>query len=509
VERDEAALGAPFFDAPGRADIDGDGAADVCARAAAGIKCALSSGSTLSVGVAGPALTNDAGWDDLTNFATLRLGDVTGDGKADLCARSNNGVTCWPSTGDGFGAPIAGPELSDAVGWNKPQYYSTLRLADVDGDGKDDVCARRGGLPVRVVDGERLRRDDPDRFYADAQGWGEERFYGTIRMGDVDGDGRADVCARANSGMSCHLSTGSGFGPGFGGPAWSDASGFDDVSAWSTIRMGDIDGDGRADLCARKPGGVACHLSVGDGFGPAIAGPALSDESGWSGADNYPTLRLADIDGDNRDDICARANARAFCWKTVVDDAGAVTFTRVEGRSFFSDEAGFDAPGQFRTFRVSDVNGDHKADVCGRDAAGFSCFLSTGYGFGDRVDGPRWTNDNGWSAMKYSGTLLLSSTPRCAPEPEVCDGLDNDCSGMADDHGACTETHARQVMPAPDDTGPDRGIDADEEPRTPAGEGGCSSTGAIHEVPSVLAVALAIAARRRGNRRARGIVEAA
>ena len=77
------------------------------------------------------------------------------------------------------------------------------------------------------------------------------------------------------------------------GPDWNDASGWNDFRLYATIRAGDLDGDGRADLCGRGTDGVACHLSTGAGFGPAMAGPALADSVGWQALPYFSTIRFA------------------------------------------------------------------------------------------------------------------------------------------------------------------------------------------------------------------------
>ena len=78
----------------------------------------------------------------MIHHGTLRFGDVDGDGRADVCARSALGVDCWPSEGDRFGARILGPRWSDSDGWDALPTWSTIRLADANGDGRADVCAR-------------------------------------------------------------------------------------------------------------------------------------------------------------------------------------------------------------------------------------------------------------------------------------------------------------------------------------------------------------------------------
>jgi uncharacterized protein (TIGR03382 family) len=61
---------------------------------------------------------------------------------------------------------------------------------------------------------------------SDASGWGAFEYFSTIRFADVDADGRDDVCARSAAGLHCWLSDGNGFPTRVDGPAWSDAAGF-------------------------------------------------------------------------------------------------------------------------------------------------------------------------------------------------------------------------------------------------------------------------------------------
>ncbi len=44
---------------------------------------------------------------DGDNWPTIRWADVNGDGRQDVCARLDTGLTCWLSTGTGFGTSIS------------------------------------------------------------------------------------------------------------------------------------------------------------------------------------------------------------------------------------------------------------------------------------------------------------------------------------------------------------------------------------------------------------------
>ncbi len=73
--------------------------------------------------------------------ATVRFGDINGDGLVDVCGRSPEGLLCALSNGPSFLAPTVWlAEMSDAAGW--APYGASLRLVDVDGDGRADACAR-------------------------------------------------------------------------------------------------------------------------------------------------------------------------------------------------------------------------------------------------------------------------------------------------------------------------------------------------------------------------------
>ncbi len=463
-------------------DLDGDGLGDACIRTPAGVECSLSDGAQFGPPIAGPALTDAAGWADPSNYATMRWGDINGDGKADLCARADAGIRCWTFDGTSFSEPIVGPALSDESGFDHVSLYSTLRFADITGDGMDDLCVRwTDGMRCYPSNGTGFEAEVAGPELSDAVGWGDPSNYGTIRTGDVDGDGKDDVCARANAGMRCWLTDGARID----GPAWSNAAGWAKFRHWSTIRLVDLDNDGRADLCARGADGLQCALSTGDGFGALITGPALSDAAGWDDYSNFATLRFADVTGDGVLDACARSNDGVRCWPF----DGASFGAPISGP--LVDASGWTGDRFHRTIDFVDIDADGRADLCARASQGLVCWRSLGDAFAEELTaGPQWSDAAGFDAKKLYSTMALLGAVRPAPIDAVIDPDPDVDPEPSTNNGTAPDPTPVDAM---DDEGAqtaDRVVDG--------GAGGCATAGSAADAAwLVLVVGVLVVLRRR------------
>jgi MYXO-CTERM domain-containing protein len=431
---------APRHHVSRQVDVNGDGKADVCGRASDGVHCWLSNGTAFPTAVTVAPLSDANGWITPDSYTTFLWGDINGDGKADFCARASDGFYCWPSTGTAFGAKTTVLALSDASGWIAPQFRTTVQLADVNGDGKDDVCGRAAagftcwlsngaGFPTSITASPAIM--------SDGLGWGSVQFYSTIQMADINGDGKADVCGRAGDGVHCYLSSGSNFTQA-GAPIadFSDANGGNVPSVFSTIQLGDVNGDGKADLCGRLSSGFFCYLADGQGgFSTKITGPALSDSSGWNNPVYYATIQLGDVNGDGKADVCARASDRWHCW---LSDGNGFP-TAIDGPTAVSDASGWNKPQYDSTLQLGDIDGDGRADLCGRAGAGWWCWPSSGTGFSaTQIVGPALSDSSGWDAPQYFATIelvgrTLPKVPVVVPGPDAGTPVRPDASAAGED----------------------------------------------------------------------------
>ncbi len=208
--------------------------------------------------------------EDADGFSTELVGDVTGDGRADVVVQKDgvetDGLYVAASNGDGFDAPVrwySGDISPDVDAWT---------VGDFDGDGDDDVL-----LVTLDVDEDTRQlqvyesRDEefvlgeptvlPDRV------WGHASWL----AGDVDGDGADELVAV--DGLGGQVGTLDLVDGSFGQPetAWPGEytpqewrerlASLDDRLAVDRYALSDVDGDGDTDLI-RFEGELPTTLAV-------------------------------------------------------------------------------------------------------------------------------------------------------------------------------------------------------------------------------------------------------
>lgn len=304
-------------------------------------------------------------------------GDFNGDGIADLIQRKANGEL-WLYPGDGTGKSRAGQRIG--TGWEI--YNSVLGTGDFNGDGRNDLVARR-------FDGSLWFYAGAGTVSAGNEGYGQalkigdfgwNGFDALLGVRDFDGDGKADILARRPDGV---LVLYPGMGTGRPGTPREIDYGWDIFD--QLIPIHDFTGDGTNDLAARRPDG---SLWLYSNSGPAKLVQPQQIGSGWG---TYATiLGTGDANGDRTADfVASQTDGNVFFFAgTAMRDEGYGTGRKI-------GDFGWETFDYLTA--VEDFNGDKVADLLARKPDGTLWFYP-GDGKGT-YGAPRQIGLGGWEVF--------------------------------------------------------------------------------------------------------------
>ncbi len=304
-------------------DLTGDGRADLAV--------ANSNINTISVytntgsGSFAPQVTYNTG----SNPYSVFIGDLTGDGKADLAVANyiSNTVSVYTNTGSGSFAP----QVTYATG-SRP---CSVAIVDLTGDGKADLAvANRSSNTVSVYTNTGSGTFAPQVTYAT----GTSPY--SVAIGDLTGDGRPDlVVANSNSNtVSVYTNTGSG--------SFAAQVTYATGSGPFSVAIGDLTGDGKADLAVANNGSNTVSVYTNTGSGSFAAQVTYATGLGPI------SVAIGDLTGDGRADL-AVAN----------QSSNTVSVLTNTGSGTFAPQVTYATGTTPWSVAIGDLTGDGKADL--------------------------------------------------------------------------------------------------------------------------------------------------
>ena len=236
------------------------------------------------------------------------------------------------------------------------------RLGDFDGDGKADVLLRHtdGSWRYHAMDGVSVALSAPIRMTP------KPEWY-WAGAGDFNGDGRDDVMLRRDDGVWVYY-------PLDGSRVIVEERGWANMTRkldWRVAGVGDLNGDGRDDMLLRRTDGAWVYY-------PMNGRRVIVEERGWANLPRDTDWRMAgvgDFDGDGRADVLLRH--RDGQWRSYA----------MSGRRVATRQGTQDLPEAlaWRLLTVGDFDGEERADVLLRHADGRWRYQAVAVGAAARV----------------------------------------------------------------------------------------------------------------------------
>jgi hypothetical protein len=229
-----------------------------------------------------------------------------------------------------------------------PRYFSSLVLADLNGDGALDLVAL-GSDPQPVQAWKNsiwTFLGNGDGTFQPGKNRGLEGYLGAtydagaIAVGDFNGDGKPDI---ALVGWATPSSILLGSGDGTFGEQIRVRAGPNMAPALPSVAVADLNGDGKLDLVISPySSGIAVALGNGDGtFQPATEFRALTGQARWN------QVAVGDVNGDGIPDI--------------VTASGSVLFG--DGKGGFPSRRDYLVDGAGPYVMLADFDGDGQIDI--------------------------------------------------------------------------------------------------------------------------------------------------
>jgi hypothetical protein len=332
-------------------DFDGDGKPDVASFIAADSVSIMRNISSIGLLNLGSKISFAVG----SGQSDINSGDLDGDGKPDIISVNSNDNTISVLRNTSTPGNI---NFALKSNFSTGSYPTSVATGDLDGDGKPDLAVTN--LSNNNVSLFLNTSTVGNINFAPRVDFSSATLPISVGIGDIDGDGKPDIVTANNSSATImvlqNLSTS-------GNLNFSSALSLTTGSSPRSVSLGDIDGDGKAEIVVANT--TSSTLSVFRNLSTA-GSINLSSKVDFVTGSQPRSVSLGDIDGDGKTDLTVsnEISSTVSVFRNT-SSIGVINSGSFAGKVDFSTSLP-------QTVRAGDLDLDGKPDIIMAESNGIS-----------------------------------------------------------------------------------------------------------------------------------------
>ena len=357
AKQDFTTRAAPYSVAIG--DLDGDGKPDLVVANYNSNTVSVYRNTSNSGSIGTSSFATKVDFTTGLNPISVSLGDLDGDGKLDLAIANNGSSSVSVLHNNCIGGNISTGSFAAKVDFTTGSFPVSVAIGDLNGDGKLDlVVANAGSATVSVIRNTSTSDSIGTSSFADKVDFTTGSSPFSVVIGDLDGDGKPDLAVANNGSVTVSIIRNTCINGNINTGSFAAKVDFATGANPRSVAMGDLDGDGKADLAVVNNSSATVSIYRNTAMSGSISTSSFAAKVDFITGTGPFSLAMGDLDGDGKPDLAvANANSTTVSVYRNTSTAGSM------GIGSFAPKVDFTTGAYPASVAIGDLDEDGKPDL--------------------------------------------------------------------------------------------------------------------------------------------------